>query len=255
MIIKELTKKILAGFLAIALVGLLLFITNAFVGNPISSRVASKAIQEYVDQNYPSLGLELQKASYNFKDGSYMVVARSTTSIDTKFAIYCYKGEVKRDNYDSYVLGMFNTLQRLSEEYSSVAKGIVAQELGYENNSTMVMYDKDEYQDVNPALKLDMNFDRTLPLHAEVTIGLDLQNTSFEAIAEILAKAHDAFIENDCSFTKYSLYADNDGLLVMISEVTPQHIESGELVQLLNQAQISTSINGINVFIKDQDNK
>ena len=102
---KKLILKLFAGVVAIALIGGMLFITNSFVGNPISAMVASKSIQEYVNQNYSNLDLELGKTNFNFKDGSYMAFANSEVSIDTKFAIYYYGGRVQRDNYDSYVLG------------------------------------------------------------------------------------------------------------------------------------------------------
>jgi len=126
------------------------------------------------------LDLEIGKTSYNFKDGSYVAMAKSKTSIDTKFAIYYRNGKVQRDNYESNVLGMFNTLQMLSDEYSVIAKKIVAEELGYENNTTMVMYDKDVYKNANDILELDMKFHKALPINAEVTLRLDSTDNSIQ---------------------------------------------------------------------------
>lgn len=249
---KKLMLKILAGVVAVALIGGILFITNAFVGNPISVIMANKAIKQYVDQNYSHLNLEIEKASYNFKDGAYMARAKSKTSIDTKFAIYYRNYKVERDDYESYVLGKFNTLQRLSDEYSAVAKRIVAEELGYKNNTTMVMLNKEEYENTNDILELDMKFDKALPLNTEVTIRLDLIDNSLEGIAQVLTDAHMAFVENDCNFNKYSLYAENNGKLVMINGVAPVDIESGRLTNLLEKAQKDDSINGISVFIKEE---
>lgn len=246
--------KILAGVVAITLICSILFITNAFVGNPISAMMANKAIEKYVDKNYFSLDLEIEKARYNFKDASYVAMAKSKTSIDTKFAIYYRNGKVQRDDYESYVLGMFNTLQRLSNEYSTIAKDIVAKELGYENNTTMVMFNKDEYENSNDILELDMKFDKALPMDAEVTIRLDLKDNSLEGVAKVLTDAHKAFIDNNCNFKKYGLYAENDGMLVMVNEVTPADIESGELISRLEEAKNNDGVDGINVFIKG-DNK
>ncbi|MBM4764568.1 hypothetical protein [Bacillus sp. B15-48] len=248
---KKLLLKIIAGSLAIALIGGILFITNSFVGNPISASFANKTIKQYVEQNYSSLDLELQKASYNFKDGSYAARAESKTSIDTKFYIYYRDGEILRDDYETYVIGKFNTLQRLSDEYSVLAKNIVARELGFENNTTMVLYDKDEYENSNGVLELDMKFSRTLPMKAEVTIRLDLSDSSLEGIAKVLTDAHKAFINNDCIFNKYDLYAENDGMLIMVNGVTPADIESGELISRLEEAKNNDSVGGISVFIKD----
>jgi len=247
---KKQILKILAGLVAVVLIFGMLFVTNAFIGNPISAMRANSAIKQYVDKNYSSLDLEIEKAKYNFKDTAYVARAKSKTSIDTKFSIYYYNGKVQRDDYASYVLGMFNTLQRLSDEYSYIAKDIIAKELGYENNTAMVMFDKDEH--VNDILELDMKFDKGLPINSEVLIRLDLDDNSLEGIAKVLTDSHEAFVDNDCNFNKYGLYAENDGMLVMVTGVTPSHIESGKLTNLLVEAKDNDGVNGISVFIKGE---
>ncbi|MDF2673380.1 MAG: hypothetical protein K0R09_1645 [Clostridiales bacterium] len=246
----RLILKILAIIAALALIGSILFITNSFVGNPITAMMANKAIKQYVKQNYSYLDLEVEKSIYNFKNASYIARAKSKTSIDTKFSIEYGDGKVQGDDYETYVLGMFNTLQRLSDEYSYIAKNIVAKELGYENNTTMVMYDKNEYENANDVLELDMKFDKSLPMNAEVTIRLDLEDNSMGGIAKVLTNAYNTFIDNGCIFYKYSLYAENDGMLVMVNEVTPKDIESGDLAGLLEKAKTNDGLNGISVYIK-----
>lgn len=246
--------KILAGLVALALIGFMLFITNSFIGNPISAMAANRVIKQYVDSNYTYMDLEVEKATYNFKFGGYLARAKSKTSIDTKFAIYYRNGKVERDDYESYVLGMFNTLQRLSEEYSAVAKYILAKELGYENNTTRVMYEKEAYEKVNEKIELDMKFDKTLPIHSEVTIRVDLEDPTLKGIAEVFMDAHKVFLDNDCRFIKYDLFSDKkeDGMLIMVNGVTPSDIESGELLTRLENAQNSESVNGIGVYIKGE---
>lgn len=248
---KKLVLKILAGIVALLLISGIFFVTNAFVGNPISAAMANKAIERYVTQNYSNLDLQIEKSSYNFKDGSYAAMAKSKTSIDTKFAIYYQNGKVKRDNYDTYVLGMFNTLQRFSDEYSTIARSIIAKELGYENNTTMVMFDKGAYGSANGVLELDMKFDKSLPIDSEVTISLDLMDNSLEGIAKVLTDAHKAFVDNGCFFNKYSVYAENNGILVMVQEVTPDDIESDKFMSLLEYAKNHEGASGINVYIKE----
>lgn len=245
--------KIFAATVAILLIGFILFVTNAFVGNPISAMIANNAIEKHVENKYSSLDLDVEKARYNFKDGSYMARAKSKSNVDIHFAIYSRNGKIQRDNYDAYVLGMFNTLQRLSEEYSKVAKSLVAKELGYENNTTMVMYDKSEYEqgDKN-ILRLGMDFDKSLPLDAEVDLRLDLDDNSIENIAKVLTDAHRVFIDNGCIFTKYGIYAENDGMMVMVNNVTPKDIEGGKLAELIEEAKDNEGINGIRVFIKGE---
>lgn len=243
----RLILKVAAAVIAITLIGGLLFFTNAFVGNPISAAIANRAIEKYVGENYPYLDLEVEKVIYNFKTGSYMARAKSKTSIDTQFAIYYRSGDI-RDDYESYVLGKFNTLQRLSDEYSVIAKNIIAEELGYENNTTIVLYKTDDK--AKDILELDMEFDRSLPLDAEVIIRLDLEDTSLEEVAKVLTEAHQAFLENNCYFTEYSLYGEKGDTHVSVHGVTPEDIESGELIKLLKEAKDNEGVGGIYVFIK-----
>lgn len=247
------TLKILAGSVALILIGGILFVTNAFVGNPISARIADRTIKDYVRKNYSFLDLELEKSSYNFKDGSYAAKAWSKTSIDTKFHIYYRDGKVERDDYEDYVLGKYNTLRRLEDEYSFIAKRIIAKEMGFEDNTTMVMYHKENHENADDILELDMKFDKTLPIDAEVTLRLDLADNSLESIAKILTDAHKAFVKNGCIFSKYGLFAENDERLVMVNEVTPRDIESNELVSLLEKAKENEDGDGVMVFIKDKN--
>lgn len=250
---KRLFLKVLAGVIALTLIGGILFVSNAFVGNPVSAMIANKAIKQYADQHYPALDLELDKAQYNFKDSSYVAKAQSKTSVDTKFSIYYHNGEVGWDEYNDYVLGMFNTLDRFTMEYSSIVQNIIAEELGYENNKTMVNYYKDKYIDTHGIVELDMKFDRTLPLDAEVSIQLNLTDSSSENIAKVFTDAHQAFVDHNCHFSKYDLFAENEGILVTISGVTPVHIESGGLANLIEEARnTSKSVDGISAFIKGE---
>lgn len=249
---KKLTLKILAGVVALILIGFMIFVTNAFVGNPISAMRANKVIEQYVNQNYSYLDLEIEKAKYDFKNAGYMVKAESKTSIDTKFAIYYSQGKVQRDDYELFVLEMVNTLNRFSDEYSIIAKGILAKELGYENNTTMVMHDKDEHEKANDILELDMKFDKALPIKTDVIIQLDIADSPIEAISKIFVDAHKAFEDNDCNFSTYGMFAENDGIAVSVYGVTPAHIESGDLVSLLEQAKSNEGANGIGIHIKGE---
>lgn len=244
--------RILAGVVAIALIGGVLFITNFFIGNPISAMMANRAIKEYVNENYSELDLEIEKAIYNFKLGAYMARVQSRTSRDTKFPIYYSNGRVQRDEYNNYVLGMYNTLQRLSEEYSQRAKELLINELDYKFNYVRVMYDKDSYGQNQSFLKLDMEFDKNLPLHTQVTLGLDLQDTTLETIAEVFINSHRVFKTNGYNFNRYNLYAENDGILVMVNGVTPNQIEEGQLISILINAKNQGEYKGVTVFIKGE---
>lgn len=245
------TLKIIIWIVVILLIGGILFVVNGFVGNPISGKIADNEIKKYVDKKYASLDLEVEKSRYNFKDGSYGALAKSKNSIDTHFYIYYSNGKIKYDEYETSVLDMFNTLQRLSEEYSEVARSLIENELGYEN-TTMVMYNNGEHDD--DSLKLDMKFDKSLPIDSEVLIRIDLTDNSMENISRILTDSHGVFVKNNCNFSKYGFFSEVDNSIVMIDNVTPKDIENGNLQSLLQNAKDNEGSSKISVFIKE-DNK
>ncbi|NLJ78731.1 MAG: hypothetical protein GX329_05150 [Tissierellia bacterium] len=226
----------LAGAIAIALIFGILLITNAFVGNPISAGIAGRAIDRYVEEKYASLGLEVEKPVYNFKDGSYVSKARSNTSIDTNFYINYRGGDVYYDSYEDDVLGMWNTLGRLSKEYSNLVTDMVANDLGYEENSTWVSYDEKVYENPREVLELDMKFDRELSIPTEVMIDIGMENPTLDKASAILVDAHDIFKKSRCRFQKYSIFLKDEGTIVNIMGVRPKDIESGKLLSLLKEA-------------------
>lgn len=234
-------------FLAIG-VAILLFY-NSLNGNPISAKIADDKIKRYVDNKYSYLDLELEKSTYDYKSGSYGAEAQSKTSIDTHFYVEYFEGKVY-DHYETQVLGMHNTLYRLAEEYTKLAKSLIKSELGYENN-TEVMYKDYEYENKNDSLKLDMKFDQTLPIDSEVSIIIDLTDSSMENISKILTDSHRIFVKNNCNFSKYGFYSNNNGVTVMIDNVTPKDIESGELQRLLENAKDNEELSGISVYVEE----
>lgn len=243
--------KSILGIAAVTVIGFILFIANALFGNPISQMMANHAINKYVHENYPNLDLEVQRASYNFKNNSYMAIAHSRVSKDTRFPIYYRGREDIRSEYESYVVGRFNTVQRLEDEYSAIAKDILDQAFGYTNNRTRVMYAKEVYDKALNIVEVDEPFSKDLPLDAEISIQIGLQDYSLEAIAKVLTDAHRVFLENGYYFSMYSFYTESDGTVVMVDGVTPEAIESRELVGLLENVKHNEEINGISVFIKE----
>ncbi|MFT5872599.1 MAG: hypothetical protein ACI8WT_001532 [Clostridium sp.] len=194
------------------------------------------------------MDLEIGKTSYDFKTGSYFGIAKSKTSIDTRFEVFYKNGKVNMDNYESRVLSLWNTRQRLEDEYSAIAKNLVSKELGYDNNTTMV-----DEESMLP-LTLDMKFDKELFISPKVVIRLDLEDNSLDVIAKIITNAHRSFVKNNCNFDEYGLYAQNsDRYYVDVTRVTPADIESGNLRSLLEKAKTNRSGNGMSVLIKEKN--
>lgn len=228
--------KIIALIIAIGLIGVILSVTNSFVGNPISAAFAKRAAKKHIEKNYSNLDLVIEKPRYNFKFGEYMVNATSKTSIDTHFNIYYRNGEIRYDDYDSYVLGKFNTLDRLQKECANLVQPILSQVQGLENNRAMVLIDKWEYEQKNEAIQLDMAFDQSLPIDMQITLRADFEDSSLKNIAQILEASYHVLMDNGFSFTSYHVFSEHNDVLLMIDNVQPADIESGELEKLLEEA-------------------
>lgn len=216
------------------MIGFILSVANSLLGNPISSAFAKKAITSYVTKKYPSLELTIGEAKYNFKDSEYYSEVKSNTSIDTHFEVFCRNGKVRYDSYDS-VLGKYNTLSRLEDEYSKIVIPILSKVKGLENNNSIVQFEKWE---ANKDIKLDMPLDKAALVDMKVTIRVDLKDASLKNIAGIFEASHKKLIDNGCIFKSYSIFSDDDEeLLIMIDNVTPSDIESGKLEEILEDAQ------------------
>ena len=87
---------------------------NAFFGNPVSYLAARVAAESYVDDNYPSLGYEIEDVRYSFKDGSYHAYVSSEEHVDGDFTVYLNSfGVVQRDDYEYRVAEHGNVADRL----------------------------------------------------------------------------------------------------------------------------------------------
>ncbi len=231
---RNLLLRIGAFFLALFIAAFLLFITNSLVGNPISAAIAKNAIKDYVNRNYANLHLTMSNAAYNFKFGEYLIHASSSSSTDTNFTIYYRRNGNIYDDYAYRVTEKGNTQRRMEEEYSALVKSLLSSLDDLQQNTSMVLLSEKNY---NPSkLQLDMPFDRALFPDAEITIRVDLKDTSLSNIARILEEAYQLLHQNGCSFQQYHLFSQSNGILVMIDQITPDMIENGNLTELLQNA-------------------
>lgn len=248
--------RIIAGLGALVLIIGLLILTNAFLGNPIAGAMAKNSAQKLIDKNYKDLNLKLDKPVYNFKLGEYMIKAYSESSKDTHFTIY-YTRKETRDDYDYTVGDKFNTFMRLENEYSKLVKDILTNKLGYKDKNSWVTLEKGEYEQVKDKLELDMDFDRRLPLEAQVNLSLELEDASLDKIIKILEDSHRVFLEEDCIFEEYGTMIGDDDRLFNISGLKPSQIENGQLEDLFNKALETEygEYEGLSIFIKEDKEK
>ncbi len=248
---RNLPLRIGAFFLALFIAVFLLYTANSLVGNPISAAIAKNAIKDYVNRNYANLHLTISNATYNFKFGEYFIHASSSNSTDTNFTIYYRRNGNIYDDYVYRVIEKGNTQRRMEEEYSALVKSLLSSLDDLQQNTSMVLLSEKNY---NPSkLQLDMPFDRALFPDAEITIRLDLKDTSLSNITRILEESYQLLHQNGCSFQQYHLFSQSNGTLVMIDQITPAMIESGNLMKLLQNALNHENSENPSAVIKTSD--
>lgn len=203
---KNRTKRVVAAVVAFALIGLILLLANGFVGNPISKMIANKAAEKHLEENYSELDLDVEKAFYNFKDGNYLVKARSNTSIDTYFEMsFTPRGKLHYDSYEDAVLSKWNTRMRIEDEYRKLAESIFEDKFPYQ---TRIAYgglvSKDEDFSY---LQLDKIYDIKEIGKKEGLIALDIETQvqDIDTMVKALIDTKNIFDEKDLPFYSIDL--------------------------------------------------
>lgn len=123
----EKNKKVVIVIAAIALVVAGFFGYSKLFGNPFSRIAAEQNIKSHIAEEYPSLDLELSAVKYDRETGWFYANASSPTSVDTHFSVYAKNAEI-RDYYKDSVTDLFNTIERVENEFSAAAKTAIAHE-------------------------------------------------------------------------------------------------------------------------------
>ncbi|MEG0912338.1 MAG: hypothetical protein RSD35_01705 [Oscillospiraceae bacterium] len=119
------TAKIIAIIAAFALIGGILFVANAFVGNPISKMLAVNTAEKYINQHYADTDYIVEKVNYNFKDGGYYARISSPSSMDSYFSLSISSlGKLGWDSYEDMVTNGRNTWDRVDNEYRKMAEAV-----------------------------------------------------------------------------------------------------------------------------------
>lgn len=163
--------RVAAVTATVVLIGAVLFLTNAFTGNPISAAIADRYIDRYIEEKYgflPELDYKETNASYNFKLGKYGKYIQSKSSQDTGFWAGYHDGACM-DEYESYVEGRFNTWNRLNREFDKRIQAIIAEQFPYETDMVLGGLGGNA-GDMKDSLQVDMELDiHNLPLPGTLT--------------------------------------------------------------------------------------
>ena len=212
---KKTILKIGACVLAsVLIVGVLMF-ANSLVGNPISQAIAKNTAEKHLEKIYGDTDYELGEITYSFKDGYYHAHISSPSSNDTRFSLMINSfGELKYDNYDSYVESGFNTAQRIDSEYRKAAETVFGsskfpynENIGFGELIFIAEEDKNaadvqDYALVTNELTPDAYYDANeLGKKAgKLTVYIEDDNVSAEKMAEILLGIRKCFDESGLSF-------------------------------------------------------
>ena len=115
--------KIIAAAVAVLLTAGVLFVYNAFCGNPISAAVAGSRIRKHIDTQYPGHHYQISSPSYDFKMGGYTCAVTDPDSADRSFTARYDEGKV----YDTYedMMNKSNVLDRLDSEFREALRPLI----------------------------------------------------------------------------------------------------------------------------------
>ena len=216
-------KKILKIFTVIVSIALVVGVcinANAFLGNPISKRIATNTAEKHLEEKYIDRDFEIEKVVYNFKDGYYHAFINSPSSIDSHFTLLIDMwGNLGIDNYEDSVLTGWNTAHRLGNEYREKVDAILdsqsfpyAVDIGFGDigfgdiEFIPTEYAKDpsvpDYAIIIEDLKIDGEYDiNELGSKAgKLTIYIDDETVSYERLAELILEIKKIFDDANLKF-------------------------------------------------------
>ncbi len=248
--VNKIIKTIIISILIIPALLVLLFINNLF-GSPITSLVATRGINKYINENYNNYDLKVSNSAvYNFKNGMYSSLVESNIEEDIHFYVHWEREsrEVVSDTFDSDVQSGINTWRRLSREYSKYITALIDEYFDYEVSHVDVIYDA-EFEKGIDYFTVGQKFNKNLSVPSKITIYL-VGNYNLETIANIVEGLYHLLEINSCDIGEYSVVVENEKTLIQISQIKKQQITSGNLYDLFIEAQANPETSEILFFMK-----
>lgn len=88
-------------------------------GNPVSSMIARKTANEYIQEHHADTDYKIKKIDYTFLGGYYRVEVYSPTKQDERFHLVMNGlGEIVTNNYKKWVENRYTVKVRLIDEYN-----------------------------------------------------------------------------------------------------------------------------------------
>ena len=212
---KKKILKTVAVIVSISLVAVIAFFANAFLGNPISKKLASDTAEKHLAEKYADTDFEIERVFYDFKDSCYHVFIRSPSSIDSHFSLSIdMLGRLGTDYYENDVLSKWNTSSRINNEYSEKVDAVLnSPAFPYNENigfGDIEFVPPEFVGDPNvPYYAINMNeltVDAVYDINefgasaGKLTIYIDNETVSYERLAEIALDIKRIFDEADIKF-------------------------------------------------------
>ncbi len=212
---KKKILKTVAVIVSISLVAVIAFFANAFLGNPISKKLASDTAEKHLAEKYADTDFEIERVFYDFKDSCYHVNIISPSSIDSHFSLSVdMLGRLGTDYYENDVLSKWNTANRINSEYSEKVVALLeSPSFPYNENigfGDIEFVPPEFVGDPNvPYYAINMNeltVDAVYDVNefgakaGSLTIYLDNESVSYERLAEIALDIKRIFDEADIKF-------------------------------------------------------
>ena len=211
-------SKIIAIISGILLILGLLYVANAFVGNPISKMIVTKNAVKYIEETYINTDYYVDKVTYSFKTGGYYANIKSPSSEDTYFSVsYNMLGDIGYDRFPTRVADGFNTWERINSQYRKVTDDIIAN-IPYESD---IAFGEIETIDKGNSilnfgldmseLELDKNYDiaKLGSEYGNITIYVYVEEVTAEKAREVLLEIKNEFEKENQSFYAIDLVLRN----------------------------------------------
>lgn len=161
------------------LVLFVLFVANAFFGNPVSKYLADRSANKVITERYSGLDLSREKVIYNLKDGDYIVFLEDKNSVDSQFALHFDSfGRLIWDSYDDRIS---NTMMRFDRVVSQYGRSL-EKKYDFPYTITLSSWNKEDPENY---LKVDQPVDvKHLPYKLQAqAYGVGKDATAEEAMA------------------------------------------------------------------------
>jgi hypothetical protein len=207
-------KKWLYVLIIVVLSLLILFLYNAFNGNPITKQLSKSEIKNYLAETYPNDQFSIGKPFYNFKDGGYHYDVRII-------------GDANQMEYDITVTGILGSTIYFDGIYYANQDKKLIEKLQNEANAELKLLLKDkipEILDVSTGLQIlkgkydatiswDKNFIPEKPMTLFLTI--DSSELSTEDIAKLASNIQEILNREQYVYSNITIngniLSNNDG--------------------------------------------